>query len=148
MSVIKNEGFWLAPELKFRKNTFCVPPCTPRKWDLLSSPLDLFLDEWRRVWWQAPFRQGGRRRMLQLPLCSPGMQLGHSSKVQESSTEFFLCVSGSEHISLTRVPCLPCQEHFGGEEFWVSTAKITKMLISWCSHAEVTPCSLVPEMLT
>lgn len=76
-----------------------------------------------------------------------GGGLGCSSKMQESSIEFFLCWSGPEHVPLTRVPRLPCQECFGGDEFWVPAAKINETLVTWGSQAEVPPSSPVPKML-
>lgn len=122
-----------------------LPPPPPKEMIPLAFP-PWFVSGWmKKGRMAAPFMQGGRRQVLQLCLYSPGRQLGHSSKMQDSSIEFFLCCSGPEHIPLTSVPCLPCQEHFGGDEFWVPAAKITEMLISWGSQAEVMPSSPVPD---
>lgn len=127
MNVIKNEGFLLGSELKFRKNMFCSPtpakeirPCVCPPW---------FSSGWmKKGGMTALFMQGGRRRVLQLCLCFLSGQFGHSSKMQESSVELFFCSSGPERISPTGVPCLLCQEHFGGffEHFQFLQPKLLK----------------------
>lgn len=137
----KSECFHLASELKSRNNMLCLayaPHTHMQGNETLCLAFLIYLWMKEKGGMAVQFMQRRRAWVLECCLCCLGRYFGHS-KIRESSMEFFLCWHGPEHVSPSGVPCLPWQEHFRGNVFWVPAAKMTEMLVSWGSQAKVTP---------